>query len=630
MSVAVASWEIWLFRFVVVAFVGWFAAQMAQRVRLLQAAPGGFQFDHLGGRVDRFITEVIFQSRTIAGRPIVGVAHLFVFWGFCAFGGFTAMEGLRGLGLIDVTHTAIARIYAWALVPFSIAVIAGMTLLLVRRGILRPAALGKTLSWESILIAFFIITLMVTFLLTFRLAGPAARVNWWVHMLVILTFLGLIPNSKHLHLLLSPITVFLKSPILQTVPNLDFEKEEVGLETVKDLPKKAVLDSFSCVECGRCQDNCPAHATGKLLNPKTLILQNEAALLAGERDKKLVDVYDPGVLWQCTTCGACEQSCPVGVEHTPVIIGARRGLVSNGEAPEFLTPLFTNLERRQNIWGLMYDQRSKFVQSAALDTFDPRKHEFLVWLGCAGSFEADYQKGLRSLFELLRQAGRSFGVLSKERCNGDPAKRTGNEYMFQELASQNIEDLKAAGVKKIVTSCPHCVKTIGHDYRMLGYEVEIVHSASLVEQLTRHVRLDLDKEQVTYHDPCYLGRYADTHEEPRALLARFGADVKEPVRNRDNPFCCGAGGGLLFEEHEAGKRISQERFEQLQATGAGTVVMACPFCSIMLKGAQSSANAGVQMTDLMSYVDGRMKKAAAAASPAQPGSAEGESASDAG
>jgi Fe-S oxidoreductase len=617
MSVEAGSLEVWSFRLIVVLFAGWFAAQMATRVRLIQAAPDRFSFDHLGGRFDRFITEVIFQSRTIRERPVVGVAHLFVFWGFCAFGGYTAMERLRGLGVVDLTHTMPARIYAWALVPFAFAVIAGMTHLLIRRAIFRPAALGRTVSKESILIAIFIITLMVTFLLAFLLRpGPAARVNWWVHMMVILTFMGLIPNSKHLHLLLSPVTVFLKSPILQTVPNLDFEKEQVGLETVKDLPRKAVLDAFTCVECGRCQDNCPANATGKLLNPKTLILQNEAALLAGERDRKLVDVYDPNVLWQCTTCGACEQSCPVGVEHTPVIIGARRGLVSNGDAPAFLTPMFTNLERRQNIWGLLYDQRSKFVQAASLETFDPAKHEYLVWLGCAGAFEADYQKALRSLFDLLRQAGRTFGVLSKERCTGDPAKRTGNEYMYQELAGQNIADLGAAGVKKIVTSCPHCVKTIGHDYRMLGYEVEIVHSAALVEELTRHIRIDLEPEAVTYHDPCYLGRYADTHEEPRALLARFGADLKEPVRNRDNPFCCGAGGGLLFEEHESGKRISQERFEQLQAAGAGTVVMACPFCSIMLKGAQSSANADVQMTDLMSWVDGRVKKAAAP--PADP------------
>jgi Fe-S oxidoreductase len=628
------NWEVWVFRLVFVGFVAGFVAQMATRWRLIQQAPNNFRMDQVGERLERFISEVIFQSRVISARKAVGIAHLAVFWGFVAFGGFTLGEMLHGLGIVDVTNTTLFKVYKLALMPFAALVLIGIIGLAIRRAFVRPAGLGATVSKESLLIAFFIAMLMLTFFVTFAYERDLiGRVNWWVHMVIILAFLVLLPNSKHLHLLLSPATVFLKSPVLGTVPNLDFEKEQVGLETVKDLPSKTVLDAFTCVECGRCQDNCPAFGTGKRLNPKTIILQNEAALLAGARDKKLVDVYDEGVLWQCTTCGACEQQCPVGIEHLPNIIGARRGLVSNGEAPEFLTPLFTNLERRQNLWGLLYDQRTKFVQSAALETFDPAKHEYLVWLGCAGAFEADYQKSMRSLFDLLRAAGKTFGVLSKERCTGDPAKRTGNEYMFQELANQNIEDLRASGVKKIVTSCPHCVKTIGHDYLMMGYEVEAVHSATLMEELTRDIRHQwTERDNVTYHDPCYLGRYANTHEEPRALLQRFGATVSEPSRNRDNPFCCGAGGGLLFEEHEAGKRISQERFDQLQATGAGTVVMACPFCSIMLKGAQASANAPVQMIDLVSWVDGKMKtirpQAAGAPKPAAE-RAIGEGAPDA-
>ena len=613
------NWEVWAFRLVFLAFVGGFIAQMTTRWRLLQAAPNNFAVDQIGERVERFISEVIFQSRVISGRKAVGIAHLAVFWGFVAFGGFTVVEMLRGLGIVDLTDTTPFTLYKFILIPFAALVLIGIVGLGFRRAFVRPAGLGPTVSKESLLIAVLIALLMVTFFITFAYERDLiGRVNWWVHMLIILAFLVLVPNSKHLHLVLSPVTIFLKSPVLGTVPNLDFEKEQVGLETVKDLPSKTVLDAFTCVECGRCQDNCPAFGTGKRLNPKTIVLQNEAALLAGEREKRLVDVYDEGVLWQCTTCGACEQQCPVGVEHLPNIIGARRGLVSNGEAPEFLTPLFTNLERRQNIWGLMYDQRAKFVQSATLETFDPAKHEYLIWLGCAGAFEADYQKSMRSLFDLLRASGKTFGVLSKERCTGDPAKRTGNEYMFQELATQNIEDLRASGVKKIVTSCPHCVKTIGHDYLMMGYEVEAVHSATLVEELTRDLRHEWsERENVTYHDPCYLGRYADTHKEPRALLERFGASVTEPVRHGDNPFCCGAGGGLLFEEHESGKRISQERFDQLQATGAGTVVMACPFCSIMLKGAQASANAPVQMVDLMTWVDGKMKAVRPKGEPAE-------------
>jgi Fe-S oxidoreductase len=334
--------------------------------------------------------------------------------------------------------------------------------------------------------------------------------------------------------------------------------------------------------------------------------------LSGDRERKLADVYDEKVLWQCTTCGACENQCPVGIEHLPILIGSRRGLVSNGDAPEYLGGVYNHLERRGNIWGLGYDQRQKFIDSCGLDTFDPSRHDVLVWLGCAGAFEADYQKSMRSLFDILRARSVRFGVLSKEKCTGDPAKRTGNEYLFQEMAHSNIDELRAAGPKKIVTSCPHCVKTIGDDYRRFGYEVEIVHSSVFVEGLLRDAQGRRDSGgTVTFHDPCYLGRYAGTVEEPRALLARFGAEIREPARNRENPYCCGAGGGLVFadKEEEPGHRISDVRFGQLRETGAGTVVTACPFCSIMLKGAQASAGAAggdVQFVDLMTYVKDRL------------------------
>jgi Fe-S oxidoreductase len=570
--------------------------------------------DHAGLRARRFVLDVVLQRQTISERPFVGVAHAFVFWGFVAFGGYTTVEFLKGLGIVDWTGTRWFEVYRMGLTIFAVAVLAGIGLLIVRRAIVRPVALGTRVSFESIVIGLFIATLMITFLLTWRLdeQSLAGRVNWWAHAIVILAFLALIPASKHLHLVLSPITVFLKSPELGAIPNLDFEKEQVGLETVKDLGSKSVLDAFTCVECGRCQVNCPAWGAGKELNPKTIILQTQGALLAGDRERRLVDVYSEKVLWQCTTCGACENQCPVGIEHLPILIGSRRGLVSNGEAPSYMAGVYNHLERRGNIWGLGYDQRQKFVETAQLETFDPAKHDVLIWLGCAGAFEADYQKSMRALFEILRTRGVRFGVLSKERCNGDPAKRTGNEYMFQELANANIADLKAAGPKKIVTSCPHCVKTIGDDYRRLGYEVEIVHSAVFVDELLGDaINAKAGDKSVTFHDPCYLGRYGGHVDEPRRLITRFGGEVREPERNRENPYCCGAGGGLLFadKEEEPGSRISDVRFKQLQATGASTVVTACPFCSIMLKGAHASAGAqggDVQFVDLMTFVKDRL------------------------
>jgi Fe-S oxidoreductase len=602
---------LWL---LVLGSVGAFVAQLVTRIRLIAAAPNTFSTDDPSVRIGRWLADVAGQRKTIVERPLAGIAHAFVFWGFVAFAGYTTIEFLAGLGVVDLTHTAAFNVYRAVLTPFAVAVLGGIVYLLVRRGFVRPVALGTHVSAESIVIGLFIATLMITFLLTWRLeeGSPAGVVNWWVHVVVILAFLALIPASKHLHLLLSPITVFLKSPELGNVPNLDFEKEQVGLETVKDLGSKSVLDAFTCVECGRCQVNCPAWGAGKELNPKAIILQTQAGLLTRPGETKLVELYSEKVLWQCTTCGACENQCPVGIEHLPILIGSRRGLVSNGDAPEYLGGMYNNLERRSNIWGLSYDQRQKFVESAALELFDPRKHDVLVWLGCAGSFEADFQKSLRSMFEILRLKGVTFGVLSKERCTGDPAKRTGNEYMYQELAAANIEDLEAAAPKTILTSCPHCVKTIGEDYRKFGYTVSIVHSAVFIEELTRTDRLaDGDTAEVTYHDPCYLGRYAGKVDEPRSLLARFGARVMEPERNRENPYCCGAGGGLLFadKEEEPGSRISDVRFKQLRETGAGTVVTACPFCSIMLKGAQASApGADVQFVDLMTFVNGRLQK----------------------
>lgn len=613
----IATLLLWV---LVLAFAGAFALQIRTRLRLVLAAPNTFTIDRLGERTRRFLVDVVGQRRTVRERPVTGLAHAFVFWGFVAFGGYTTIEFLYGLGIVDLRHTRWFATYRAVLTPFALAVLGGMAYLLVRRAIVRPVALGTTVSRQSLVIGLFITVLMTTFLLTWRLDEDslAGQINWWIHALTILVFLALIPSSKHLHLVLSPVTVFLKSPELGNLPNLDFEKEQVGLETVKDLGSKMVLDAFTCVECGRCMENCPAWGAGKELNPKAIVLRTREALLAGDREARLAAIYTEKELWQCTTCGACENQCPVGIEHLPILVGSRRGLVSNGDAPAYLGGLYTNLERRSNIWGLGYDQRQKFVESAGLELFDPRQHDVLVWLGCAGAFEATFQKSLRALFEILRAKRVRFGVLAKEKCTGDPAKRTGNEYMYQELANANIEDLQAAGPKTIVASCPHCVKTIGEDYRKFGYEVEIVHSAVFVERLTQHDRAmapgredAADGGRVTYHDPCYLARYGGKVDEPRALLQRFGAQLVEPERNRDNPYCCGAGGGLLFadKEEEPGSRISDKRFAQLTATGATTVVTACPFCSIMLKGAQASApGSDVQFVDLMTYVGGRLVK----------------------
>src|SRR5258706_9960292 len=315
------------FWILLLAFWGAFAAQVAPRVRLIAGAANTFSTYQLGFRLRRFLIDVVFQYQTIRERPVPGLAHALVFWGFVAFGGYTSVEFLYGLGIADLTHTGLFGVYRLVLTPFAVGVLSGIIFLFVRRAFVRPVALGKKVSIESLVIAGFIATLMITFLLTYRLdeASLAGRVNWWVHALVILAFMALIPASKHFHLVLSPITVFLRSPELGNLPNLDFEKEQVGLETLKDLGSKMRLDAFTCVECGRCQVNFPAWGAGKELNPKAIILQTQDALLGGRIETKLGEVYSEKVLWQCTTCGACENQCPVGIEHLPILIGSRRG-----------------------------------------------------------------------------------------------------------------------------------------------------------------------------------------------------------------------------------------------------------------------------------------------------------------
>ena len=595
----------------VLASAGASAAVVWSRVRLVLTAPPTISLDRFRHRAVRFLVDVVGQRQTIAERPAAGLAHALVFWGFLAFGGYTILEFARGLGLFDVSGSRAFLAYRIVLTPFAVGVLAGIAYLLARRVIVRPAALGDHLSAESVVIGGFIATLMATFLATWWWPAqtPVGHASGWVHDLVVLAFVIVIPRTKHFHLVLAPITVFLKSPELGAVPNLDFEREQVGLETVKDLGSKTVLDALTCVECGRCQDHCPAVRAGQALNPKQLILQTQQALVSGQRDAALLGVLGEEALWQCTTCGACEHQCPVGIEHLPLIVGARRGVVSSGGAPDYLGAMYNNLERRHNIWGLGYDQRQRFVEAEGLERFEATRHEVLVWLGCAGAFDAAFQQSLRGLFAIVRARGVAFGVLAKERCTGDAAKRTGNEYAFQELATANIEELTASRARRIVSSCPHCVKTIGDDYRRFGYTVEVVHSSVYVERLTRDMRqVSGPGEQVTFHDPCYLGRYQRETLAPRALLARAGAAVVDPPRTGTNTSCCGAGGGLLFATSEAapGGRISDLRLAELEATGARTIVTACPFCSTMLAGAQASAGTETRVVDLMTYAGERL------------------------
>ncbi|MFN9264588.1 MAG: (Fe-S)-binding protein [Acidobacteriota bacterium] len=559
-----------------------FARRFSTVVKLLSAAKpdADFQLAPVGRRVWDFFWEVLCQAKVIQERPLPGLLHAFVFWGFCAFGLITLNHFAIGVGLpLFSIH---GNPLGWLAAAFAVVTAVSIAGLAIRRLVWRPEWLGEV-SWESGFIALLIFVLMVTYLADFAWSptGPLYQGLWWVHTLALLIFLPLIPHTKHLHLVLSPATVFLSRGSFSAIPPLAGD-EDFGLVSGKDVTKLTVLQAFSCVECGRCTEHCPAANTGKLLNPKQIILGardylNEFGVASEE---PLLGLHiSQEAAFQCTTCGACEYQCPVGIEHLPVIIGLRRGAVNTGAwEDEHGTKLFLNLERYGNPMGFPALQRDRFVKAEGLPLYDGTQ-EYLLWMGCMGSYDPAGREIVSSLVQVLRHHNISFGVLKKERCSGDSARRLGNDLVFQTLASQNLEAIQAVGAKKMLSICPHCVRTLGQDYQEFGVRLEIEHHSEL---LARYATPAPAEQTVVYHDPCYLGRYQEIYEEPRAVAASAGALVEAP-RSRERGFCCGAGGGLAFLGEEPGSRVNHARAKELAGTGADIVAAACPFCNTMFR-----------------------------------------------
>jgi len=611
-----------LLALVLIVSIGWFWREVQLRLALfLRAKPDKrFSLRPYGPRLVRFVRQVCLQEKVIRERPLVGLAHAVVFWGFLLFLLVSLDHIASGFGVAFLDRTGgFGWLYVHLVAVFAIGVSIGILALLARRFLLRPRALGEV-SLESGVIGLFIFLLMVTYLAGLyypEASGPIAHALWWLHTLVLAAFLPLIPRSKHFHLLLGPIGVFWKAQTLAHIPTLDYEREEYGLEQAKDVSRKNVLDAFACVECGRCQENCPAFLTGKLLNPKHIVLDLRKHLLTRAQDEAIVGTSIPEeAVFQCTTCAACEYQCPVGIEHLPLIIGLRRGEVNTGKyQEEYASKLFANLETRRNPFGLEATVREAFLKKAHLPLFDATQ-EWCLWLGCVGSYDPHGQEIILALTEILRAAGKSFGVLAKEVCTGDPARRLGNDYLFLQLAEQNMEILKQARVRKLLSICPHCVKTISQDWpaaagwpQTFGAEAkfEIVHHSRLLAELApqilaqRHQRSFSANNSPTYtfHDPCYLARYLGETNTARALLRLTGGQLREPQRARARTFCCGAGGGWVFLGEEKGKRINRERAEELVDTRAEVIATACPFCPIMLRDALGVAGESApQVLDL--------------------------------
>jgi Fe-S oxidoreductase len=563
----------------------------------------GFHLFPIGKRIWDFFWEVLCQAKVIRQRPLPGLAHAFVFWGFCAFALVTLNHFAVGLGLGFLDPSGwFGRAYSYLAAAFALACAAGILGLFVRRFLVRPKWLGKKLSWESGFIALLIFILMATYLASFFVAdlSPAARVLWWVHTLAILTFLPIIPHTKHLHLVLSPATVFLSRGGFSAIPPLAGD-EDFGLVAGTDLTRLVSLQAYSCVECGRCTEHCPAANTGKLLNPKEIILGLRGYLndLGPAAEEPLLGKYNPPEApFQCTTCGACEFQCPVGIEHLPILVGLRRGAVNTGVwENDYGAKLFLALERGSNALGLPASDRDKFIEKVGLPLFDGTQ-EYCLWLGCMGGYDPKGREIVTDFARVMNHLGTSYGVLRKEKCTGDPVRRLGNDLLFQQLAEENLKVLVENKVKKIVTICPHCVRTIQEDWKEYGTPPPVEHHSEFLARFADRLPKQACGEEIVYHDPCYLGRYRNVYDEPRTVVALAGELVEAP-RSHERSFCCGAGGGLAFLGEETGQRVGNVRAAELVATGAQVVGTACPFCNSIFRDALAeSGDAAPKLMDI--------------------------------
>lgn len=568
----------------------WRFLPILRNIRASKPEPG-YTLNDWPARTWRFLSEVMLQTKVIAQRPLPGLAHAFVFWGFCAFGLVTLDHIARGYGypLFD-RNAGFGRVYYALAAAFALLTAISIAGLFIRRFLVRPKWLGEKLSYESGFIALLIFVLMLTYLADYFTSGNAGPTNWWLHTAALFIFLPLIPHTKHLHLVLSPVAVFAMRGGFSAIPPLQGD-EDFGLVAGKDITQVAALQAYSCVECGRCTEHCPASNTGKELNPKQIILGLRSYLndFGPQSEEPLLGKHlSQEAAFQCTTCGACEFQCPVGIQHLPVIIGLRRGATNTGTwEDDYGAKLFRNLEKNGNPLGLSASERDKFLTKAQLPIFDGTQ-DYCLWLGCMGNFDNRGREIIEALVRVLKHLNVTFGVLKKERCTGDSARRLGNDLAFTDLIEQNRKTIETAKVTKVLSICPHCVRTISVDWREQWTENTIPEIEHHTQFLARHQHLlpqissqGSNGDKIVYHDPCYLGRYSNIYDEPRSLLN----GPLEAERNRERSFCCGAGGGLAFLGEETGARVNETRAKELAATGATTIATGCPFCQTMFQAA---------------------------------------------
>lgn len=651
---------------------GFFLYQVIKATRLVMIGAPDDRFDNWGARVKEVITGWLGQKRVLEDR-IAGGIHVLMFWGFLMLS--TDMFDLATANWFS--HNILPEFTRgpWNLIVetgYTIALI-GCVAALFRRVVFTPDKLKGKSQLEGNFILVLIMTITLTSFIVeagetgvsstwepigawvFETLNPSTIMvvaSYWMHMLAISTFLFLIPLSKHMHLVMAFPNVFFHDmrPMATMEPLArgedgkavlldDLDLESFGTVNYTDLTWRNLIDGWACTSCARCQDVCPAFASGKSLNPMQIIKDvrnyandNSTALIAGETPAEdIIARFGEEAIWACTTCHACVEACPIYIDHVPKLTDARRHLMM--ERMEFdesvegtIAPLMAtieNLESDSNPYGLPAHERGDWAEGLDVKVAEPA--EYIYFAGCAASFDERNKKVARDTISVMKEAGLDVGILGmQEGCSGDSARRAGNEYLFQMLAETNLATFEEIGVKKIVASCPHCFHTLGKEYKDYGgQDIEVMHHSQLINHLQQEGKLPAPQHDpsVTFHDPCYLGRIGGELEAPRNAIG--GVDV-EIERHGKQSFCCGAGGAQMWMEEDADQRVNVIRAKEIAETGADTVAVGCPFCSTMVSDGLSAIESDMEVKDIAEIVWEQIKANDAAIEAKKTATAEAE------